>query len=38
MSFKQRSRERVHPKMGKLDIDYQVNLQADIEGEWSVIQ
>jgi len=24
MSFKQRSRERVHPKMGKLDIDYQV--------------
>ena len=23
MSFKQRSRERVHPKMGKLDIDYQ---------------
>jgi len=24
MSFRQKSRERVHPKMGKLDIDYQV--------------
>lgn len=23
MSFRQKSRERVHPKMGKLDIDYQ---------------